>query len=158
MNSATSTLRLHIGERDTTAVLQRPGASEQRWVLPIGLMVLWPAPTRSEGPSPLAIENAIQVVEDQLQRLHRHVPAGTRLEVAPDGLVPLQRGGSIHGLVHEAIAMAVVEAEYQQLAARALGAPSGRGTGFDRPTGDALVLILRECLHHLGFDAVHTAG
>jgi hypothetical protein len=155
MGSASSILRLHIGERDTTVALQPPGASEQRWVLPIGLAVLWSAPDRSEGPSPLAIENAIQVVEDELQRLHHHVPAGARLVVMPDGLAPLQRGGAIHGLVNETIALAVVEAEYQQLAARSQGAPSARGTGFDQPTGDALVLILRECLHHLGFDAVH---
>lgn len=158
MGSATATLRLFIGARDTTAVLQSAGAGEQRWVLPIGLVVLWPVPTRSEGPSPLAIENAIQVVEDELQRLHHHVPAGARLVVTPDSLAPLQRGGAIHGLVHEAIALAVVEDEYQLLAARAMGAPSARGSGFDQPAGDALVLILRECLHHLGFDAVHTAG
>lgn len=158
MGSASSILRLRIGERDTTAVLQRAGAGEERWVLPIGLSVLWPVPPRSGGPSPLAIENAIQAVEDALQRLHHHVPAGTRLVVAPEDLSPLQRGGAILGLAHEAIALAVVEDEYQQLAARSLGAPSARGTGFDQPTGDALVLILRECLHHLGFDAVHTAG
>jgi hypothetical protein len=158
MGSVSSTLRLHIGERDTTAQLQRPSAIETRWVLPIGLAVLWPAPARSEGPSPLDIENAIQVVEDELQRLHHHVPAGTRLVVAPRGLAPLQRGGAIRGLAHEAISLAVVEDEYQQLAARSMGAPSARGTGFDDPAGDALVLILRECLHHLGFDAVHTAG
>ena len=149
---------LDIGARETTAVLQSPAGNGQRWVLPIGLAVLWPAPPRSGGPSPLAIENAIQVVEDQLLGLNHHVPASTRLVVVPETLAPLQRDGAIRGLVHEAISLAVVEAEYQQLAARALGAPSARGSGFDDPAGDALVLILRECMHHLGFDAVHTAG
>lgn len=161
MPSNAAILRLHVGERTTTAVLQHPGAGEEhwtRWVLPIGVAVLWPAPPRADGPSPLAVENAIQTVEDALQPLHRHLPSGTRLVLAPDNLVPLRRNGAIGGLANEAISLAVVEHAYQQLAARALGAPSARGTGFDHPAGDALVLILRECLHHLGFDAVYPAA
>ena len=54
--------------------------------------------------------------------------------------------------------VAGVDTRPAQLAARAMGAPSARGSGFEHAAGDALVLILRECLHHLGFDAVHLAA
>lgn len=150
-----NTLRLDIGAAETTAVLSLPDGSEQRWRLPIGWAVLWAAPVSPSGPSALAIEHAIQTVEDQIQPLAGHLPMGARLVVAADAMAPLQRAGAIWGLVHETIPLAQIEREYQQLAARAVGAPQARGSGFDDPAGDALVLILRECLHHLGFDVVH---
>ncbi|MBT9552411.1 MAG: hypothetical protein IV088_16290 [Hydrogenophaga sp.] len=150
-----NTLYLDIGATDTTAVLSLPDGGESRWHLPIGWAVLWPGPVGPSGPSALAIEQAIQTVEDQVERLAGHIPAGARLVVAAGAMAPLQRAGAIWGLAHEAIARAQIEREYQQLAARSVGAPSAKGSGFDDPAGDALVLILRECLHHLGFDAVH---
>jgi hypothetical protein len=154
-NTAPNSLHLHIAARETVAVLRVPGAVDQRFVLPIGCDTLWTAPGHGGGPSPLELENAIQTVEDQIEGLHRHVPAGSRLVVDAQTLAPLQHAGAIRGLVNGAIGLAVIEHEYQQLAARAMGAPSARGRGFEHPAGDALVLILRECLHHLGFDAVH---
>lgn len=149
------TLRLDIGAAETTAVLSLPDGSEARWRLPIGSATLWPAAIAKQGPSALAIEHAIQTVEDAIQPLAGHIPAGARLAVAAGAMAPLQRAGAIWGLEHEAIPLAQIEREYQQLAARAVGAPQALGGGFDDPAGDALVLILRECLHHLGFDAVH---
>ena len=154
-NTAPTTLHLHIAARETVAALRVPGAEDRRFVLPIGCDTLWPLPAHGGGPSPLELENAIQVVEDQIEGLHRHVPAGSRLMVGARALAPLQRVGAIRGVPNGAIGLADIEHEYQQLAARAMGAPSARGSGFDHPAGDALVLILRECLHHLGFDAVH---
>ncbi|UCU93940.1 hypothetical protein [Hydrogenophaga taeniospiralis] len=156
-NTAPATLHLHIAAREAVAELRVPGGEGQRFVLPIGCETLWPAPGHS-GPSPLALENAIQTVEDQIEGLHRHVPAGSRLVVDAQTLAPLQHAGAIRGLVNGAIGLAVIEHEYQQLAARAMGAPSARDSGFEHAAGDALVLILRECLHHLGFDAVHLAA
>ena len=150
-----NTLHLNIGAAETTAVLLLQDGSEQRWRLPIGLATLWSAPIAKQGPSALAIEHAIQTVEDHVERLAGHLPVGTRLLVAAGAMAPLQRAGAIWGLAHEAIPLAQIEREYQQLAARAVGAPSATGSGFDAPAGDALVLFLRECLHHLGFDAVH---
>ncbi|MFW5332944.1 hypothetical protein [Hydrogenophaga sp. ZJX-1] len=149
MNTPTATLHLSVGPRETLAEWGDDGRSS----LPVGTAVLWPA--GAAGPSAFAIENAIQMVEDQIERLVPRVPKGGRLVVSAETLAPLQRAGAIRGLVNGAIGLADIEHEYQQLAARAMGAPSARGSGFEHPAGDALVLILRECLHHLGFDAVH---
>ena len=154
-NTAPATLHLHIAARETVAELRVPGVEGQRFVLPIGCDTLWTAPGHGGGPSPLELEDAIQTVEDQIEGLHHHVPAGSRLVVDAQTLAQLQHAGAIRGLANGAIGLAVIEHEYQQLAARAMGAPSARGSGFEHAAGDALVLILRECLHHLGFDAVH---
>lgn len=151
--SAPAVLRLTVGATSTALVLEAPPAAHRQWVWPVGTATLWPQ--RDGGPSPVAIENAIQAVEDQIERVAPHVPAGARLVVSTDGLAQLQRAGAIDGLAQGAIGLARIEQEYQWLAARAMGAPSARAFGFDDPSGDALVLILREVLHHLGLDAVH---
>lgn len=153
--SAPAVLRLTVGAASTSLVLEAPSAARRQWVWPVGTTTLWPQ--RAGGPSPVAIENAIQVVEDQIERVAREVPAGSRLVMVAEALSPLQRGGAIAGLVQGAIALDQIEREYQSLAARSMGAPSARAFGFDDPSGDALVLVLRECLHHLGLDAVHLA-
>lgn len=147
-----ATLRLSVGPRQTLAEWGGEGRSS----LPVGTAVLWPA--SPVGPSAIAIENAIQVVEDQIEGLLPRAPKGGRLLVSADTLAPLLRGGAIAGLVQGTIALSQIEREYQLLAARAVGAPSARGSGFDDPAGDALVLILREVMHHLGFDALHAAA
>lgn len=146
------TLHLTVSPRQTLAEWGGEGRSS----LPVGTAVLWPA--SPAGPSAIAIENAIQVVEDQIEGLVPRVPKGGTLLVNADTLAPLQRGGAIAGLEQGTIALSQIEREYQSLAARAVGAPSARGSGFDDPAGDAVVLILREVMHHLGFDALHAAA
>lgn len=154
MNAATpAALRLSVDATTTTLVLDTPPETLRSWDWPLGHATLWPA--RPGGPSPVMIENAIQVVEDQIEAVARHVPAGARLVASAATLAPLQRGGATAGLQQGAIALAQIEREVQSLAARSMGAPSARTLVFDDPAGDALVLILRECLHHLGLDAVH---
>lgn len=153
--SAPAVLHLSVDATATKLVLDAPPAAPRHWAWPIGTTTLWPR--RAGGPSPVAIENAIQAVEDRIERVARDVPAGSRLVMAAEALSPLQRGGVIAGLVQGAIALEQIEREYQLLAARSLGAPSARAFGFDDPSGDALVLVLRECLQHLGLEAVHLA-
>jgi hypothetical protein len=149
-------LRLTVGATATTLELEAPAAAPRRWDWPLGHASLWS--DRPGGPSPVMIENAIQRVEDQIEPLARHVPAGARLVADAATLLSLRREGAIAGLQQGAIALAQIEREVQSLAARAMGVPSARAQVFDDPAGDALVLILRECLHHLGMDAVHLHG
>jgi hypothetical protein len=153
-----STLQLAIGAQTTVVDLHSPDARPQHWTLPIGLDNLWPAGPSLGGPSALQVENAIQTVEDDIQRLHRHIPAGTRLVMAAEGLKALRRQGVVTGLSGEGFSLDQIEQQYQLLAARAVGAPSAQGSGFDDARGDAWVLILRECLHHWGFDRLCIEG
>lgn len=146
-------LRLSVGGTSTTLVLDAPPAAPRQWDWSVGLATLWPP--RPGGPSPVVIENAIQVLEDLIEPLARHVPDGARLVVSAADLSPLWREGAIAGLQQGAISIAQIEREYQSLAARSMGAPSARAAAFDDPAGDALVLVLRECLHHLGLSAVY---
>ncbi len=153
MNTTAARLRLSVGASTTTLVLEAPPAGPRQWDWPLGHSTLWPV--RPGGPSPVMIEYAIQRVEDQIEHMARQVPAGACLVADAATLWPLRRGEAIAGLQQGAISIAQIEREVQSLAARSLGAPSARAVAFDDPSGDALVLILRECLLHLGLDAVH---
>ena len=121
--------------------------------LPIGAATLW-VPTAA-GPTALALENGIQTVEDAIERVVAQVPSGASMLLSERSWAPLQRGGAVEALVEGTLGVADIEREYQWLAARAIGAPSARGSGFEDPSGDAIVLILRECMHHLRVDALH---
>ncbi|MCB2016482.1 MAG: hypothetical protein KDF54_03015 [Hydrogenophaga sp.] len=148
MNAASGNARprlsLEISAQETLI-----GASDGRvWRLPVGTRSLW-TPSAA-GPSAVAVEQGIQTVEDAIERVARQVPRGAVLVPTHDLLWPLRRNGAIASQTQGSIGADDIEREYQWLAARAAGAPSARGTGFDAPAGDALVLILRELMHHLG--------
>ena len=145
-------LGLDIGTHETVIT----ATAGTTWTLPVGTASLWP-PSAS-GPSALAVENGIQTVEDAIERIAAEVPRGTRMVLSERSLAPLQRGGAIAALAQGSIGLEDIEREYQWLAARAVGAPSAHGSGFDDATGDAVLLILRELMHHLAVRSLHAAG
>ncbi|AOW11872.1 hypothetical protein LPB72_08645 [Hydrogenophaga crassostreae] len=149
-------LGIEVGAQSTLARLQRPDETPLHWDLPIGLASLWVLGAPSSAPSPLAIENAIQAVEDQIGLVQRHLTGETVLALAVENLSTLRRGGAMWNTEGGPITLARVEQEYQWLAARAMGAPSAKGTVFDAASGDALILILREFMHHLGVNELQT--
>ena len=152
------TLRLNVGAEITEAGLKRPGMADLRWEWPVGLANLWPLTPAQVAPSPLAVEEAIQRVEDAIEPVVRHLQSDFELVVASGCAEVLRRQGVVRGALEGAVSMAEMEREYQWLAARALGAPSSLGSEFEDARGDALVLILRECMHHWGVEAVHLEG
>lgn len=151
MNTADTSprLALDIGAHETMIT----AATGVSWTLPVGTGSLWPL--TPSGPSALAVENGIQTVEDAIERIAAQVPRGARMVLSARSLAPLQRGGAIAALAQGSIGLDGIEREYQLLAARAVGAPSARGTGFDDAAGDAVLLILRELMHHLGVRSLH---
>ena len=105
-----------------------------------------------EPPTPVELERAIDVIEDALMATGlAHLPRGELATSDPLLHTLIGRSGSTHA------ALAEVEALFQRLAAVSLGSP-GRLTDpvFSRRAAAAL-LILRECMHHLGYRAVWIA-
>lgn len=138
--------RLELQARSTRLVF----ADAETVTLPVGTRDLADDVLRHDPPTPAELERAIDVVEDALtgSRLAR---ANRGDLVAPDALLSALPGLSAPGarLTRDA-----VEALFQLLASRSLGTPV---VGSDLPLGRnlaAALLILRECMHHLGFDGV----
>lgn len=117
--------------------------------LPIGSRQLGRGPLRHTPPSPLELEQAIAEVEDHIMPLAHQVPAGVPLLLllAP-ALAPLAAVSQSPAPLHRE----QIERYFQQLAAQAEGDP--RATSLFAPTPEfaATLLIVREWMHHLGFE------
>lgn len=140
--------RVHLQLQAQSTLL---GFDDGRTVaLPVRAQDLAEAVLRSDPPTAIELERAIDLVEDALSRWHKTLPEGTVLVVADPRLhqLPgLDRPGS-------ALGRDAVEALFQRLASRALGTPVAAD---ELPHGRdiaAALLILRECMHHLGFERV----
>ena len=118
--------------------------------LPIGPQGLTRHALRHEPPTAAELERAIDLVEDALARWPGDLSASRELVTADPllrALPGLDQPGSTLG-------RDAVEALFQRLASRALGTPVAEA---ELPNGGliaAALLILRECMHHLGFERV----
>jgi len=103
-----------------------------------------------DPPTPAEMEQAIDVVEEAL--MATHLPHAERGELVTSD--PWLRG--LPGLRDEGASLTRddVEALFQQLASASLG---NSGALRNLPAGGragAALLILRECMHHLGYESV----
>ena len=104
---------------------------------------------RHDPPMPYEIEQAIDRVEDAL--------AATGLKQAVRGDL-LTREPQLHALlglrtVGDRLARDEVELRFQRLASASLGHP-GLSDGLPAGLATGALLILRECMHHLGYEGV----
>ena len=112
---------------------------------------------RHDPPTPFEMEQAIDVVEDALtsSRL-RHAERGELVTCDPL-LQAWLAAGSLQG-DGARLERDEVEAIFQRMASASLGHPgalAGLPTGRDAA---AALLILRECMHHLGYGSVRFAA
>ena len=121
--------------------------------LQVGPQVLAEEVLRHDPPTPTELERAIDLIEDALTGVHVAQPDGACLKTADPLLLKLPGLGTERA----SLGRDDVESLFQLLASRALGTPVGV---VDLPQGReeaAALLILRECMHHLGFDRVEAA-
>jgi hypothetical protein len=140
-------VRLGLQPQLTTLEFEGP----KRITLPVGPRGLADAVLLHDPPTPAELERAIDVVEDALMA-SRLAQADRGELVTAEALLltlPGMEMASAEGLTREA-----VEALFQRLASRALGTPvSAAQLPLQRDVAEALI-ILRECMQHLGFSRV----
>lgn len=119
--------------------------------LPLGTQAWGARAFRHNPPTPGEMEEAIMVVEDLVMPLLQQLPPQGELQT---------RGGAVHDLARLAgqtdplpltLPMEQVERLFEQLSAVALGRPVASGGVPTDAAFAAVVLILREFMHHLGF-------
>ena len=144
---------LHIGD-DATGVAAGTGAElDAVLVLPMGAQRTATDFFKHQPPSALEIETAIMAVEDEVMRARAVTLGHTALYSTDERVGDMARLlGSPDGLTLEQ-----VEQLFNQLAARAEGRPASQVDIPDDPPFAATLLILREFMHHLGFEAVQVS-
>lgn len=131
-----------------------PGDSSGPVVVEIGARDIAEGVFRHDPPRPHEMEQAIDRVEDAL------AASGLRRAVHGDLLSADPRLHALLGLRAEGerVSRDEVEARFQRLASVSLGHPGG-GEGLPADnTEAAALLILRECLHHLGYEGLRRAA
>ena len=121
--------------------------------LQVGPQALVEDVLKHDPPTPAELERAIDLVEDALTGLHLVPADGARLVTADTRLLTLP-GLNTNGA---SLTRDDVELLFQRLASRALGMPAAAAELPQSREEAAALLILRECMHHLGFDRVGAA-
>lgn len=128
--------------------------SAETVTLPVGLRDLAEDVLRHEPPTPSELERAIDVVEDALSG--SRLAHGARGELVTAEPVLLRLPGL--DVPVASLARHDVESLFQGLASRALGMPASAVGSTHGREATAAIIILRECMHHLGFDRIRTNG
>ena len=151
------TLEMHA----ETSVLRCHAGTETRWETRYGLGIdsLARACFRSAPPRPLEIEHAIEVTEEQVigataVRASAQWPPTRCLRFGGPGAALLADALAAHRGPTAAIPGDAVEALFNRLVDRSQGRPATHDAVPTDPRFCAALLMLRECLHHLGFQEV----
>lgn len=118
--------------------------------LPVGVGDLMRDVLRHQPPTPSELERAIDLIEDAL--------LATRLSKAPRGTLVTSDDAlrTLPGLGTAPATLSIEEVEilFQRLASRSLGTPVAADELPQKLESAAALLVLRECMHHLGFDRI----
>lgn len=144
-----------------------PNPAPQPLTLPIGSAQLAARCLRGNPPTPLQIEQAIEIIEDTVMPARARLPARLQLATRDPALhalhaphahnapPPGQNAPQAHPPAADTwLALAAVEQLFDRLAARANGRPATQDPlPVDGPNA-ARLLILRELLHHWGLPGI----
>jgi hypothetical protein len=118
--------------------------------LALGPVLLREQVLRHAPPTPLELEAAIEYVEDILMPLYRGWPVAPELRVRADGEL-----FDAMALEHDRVlGRDGVEDLFARAAAISQGRPQASDPQFARPEVVGLLVVVREAMHHLGFETV----
>jgi exopolyphosphatase/pppGpp-phosphohydrolase len=148
---ATPLAVLNIGADQTHIAAGRGPAPDTVMVLDLGFRRTSATFFKHSPPTPGEIENAIQWVEDEIARA-RSVAASRPLLFTADAQV--RQMARLAGAENATLTTPLVESLFDQLAARSQGRPASQTDFPDDAEFSAHLLILREFMHHLQFEAI----
>jgi len=148
---------LHLG--DDAAAVAWGQAPDQAAALDLGLVLLATRLAPGGRSSAGAVEDAIATVEDVVMPWHGRIPVAARLV---SGDVWVQALASWAGMPADAdawwLSTEAVERLFDRWAALVQGRPASQDGLPSTGAFAAALLVLREWLHHLGFDGVWVLG
>ena len=142
---------LHVGAEQSGLAVGTGAQPEWLRLLPLGVERTEREQFRTTPPTLLAMENAIQVVEDVVMPLHTLVPHGAQLFSADADVREIAKLSGLSQAWPQTLSLEAMERSFNRLAAVAEGSPAAhQGLPASNRLAAAL-LILREFMHHLQF-------
>lgn len=142
---------LHLGAQQSGLAVGADLQAQAVQLLPLGIQSTALAHFKTTPPTPLALENAIMVVEDVVMPLRSLVPRDAQLFSCDTAL---REVASVCGVPAQAVmvlSLDALERSFNRLSRVVEGMPAAHeGMPADNGFATAL-LVLRECMHHLQF-------
>lgn len=124
-------------------------------ILEIGSRATAMACLRHDPPTAHDVENAIATVEDAIAPLQGLLAADSTLHTADPGIRQIALRAGLEAQPEMDLPRDAVEDLYQRVAGRAMAGAAAPAQDIEGDQGFiATLLILRECLQHLGFDRI----
>lgn len=142
---------LEFGASASCVAVGGPSAPIQVVEFGLGIDSLAAAYLRAPRPGEAAIEAAITEVEERVMPLRALLPAGSRCVTQDARVARIARALGLPAGPWVTLATDTVEQGFNRWVSVALGRPATQETLPTTPEFAASLLILRECLHHLGF-------
>ena len=142
---------LQLGSQRCQLVVGDGEQSALTFELPLGTLNLPERLWRHDPPRPSELEAAIAEVEDELMRWVPRLPVGTALH---GGDPLLRRIAELAGGGSSSLSLDALERLFNRVCAVSEGRPASAEGLPDDQGFVAAVLILRELMHHLSFDAL----
>ena len=143
---------LAIGDNETLLAIGSARMSDAGTLhrLPVGSQTTARALGMNQVPTPQQLERVIEQIEDAVMPLFKLLRPYSVLFVEAAALAPFWRAHAPAA----SVSVGDVEIAFQDLAAVAEGRPASRDGGTSQPPYAVSLLILREAMHHLGFQDV----
>lgn len=149
-----SLVLLHIGDDQTGVAVGQTTVPQERLNLTIGRQRTAREHFHHSPPSPLELENAIVTVEDEVTRARPLIPAEATLVSSDAALreIALLSGVPDGNPLH--LSLDAMERSFERLAQVSLGRPTSSDNLPTNKPFAVTLLILREFMHHLQFEAI----
>lgn len=145
---------LHMGAERCGVAIGTGAQPDQLHWLPLGTERTAREQFKTSPPTPLAMENAIQVVEDVVMPLHTGIPRGAQLFSADAAVLEITRLSVAGTDLPLSLSLDEMEHSFNRLAAVVQGSPAAQQGLPESNTLAAALLILREFMHHLHFSSI----
>ena len=144
---------LEIAADVTRLVTTFPGAPVSVLVLPIGALKTSSSFFHTHPPTPAEVENAINFIEDELMKIVKQIAPGSQVYTSDPVIkqIASMADGVMPG---QFLSRESLERLFGRFADISMGAPA-RSAGFSFDSAwAAVLLILREVMHHLNFESI----
>ena len=145
---------LHIGAEQTGVAVGQTAEPAAWLALAIGAESTAREHFRHNPPSPLELENAIVTVEDEVTRARALIPAGATLVTSDAAIRQIALLSGVNGSGTLQLSLEAMERCFERLAQLSLGRPASSDNLPSNNPFAATLLILREFMHHLQFEAI----
>lgn len=145
---------LHIGAAHTWVLTGTADTPAVIRTLDIGARVTATTCFAHQPPTEAEMEHAIMRVEDAVMPVRALLVPHSTLYTADSGIRQIALSAGLPARPELQLPLQAVEHLFNRLAALSQGRPASQDTLPQDATFAATLLILRECLHHLGFDHI----